>query len=128
MTKGPRWERVSIDPFCQCDEMHRGEATKKKTNNSFVSCCFSDVFLALCFTCNTIRICALFAVVMSWSCGTRLSDYSSESMACRDEKFFDNLTMWNHCVSLVASYTKCLPQTFWMCFAPTACEKKCCVL
>ena len=75
---------MSIDPFRQCDEMYRGEATqkkKKKTNNNLVSCCFCDV------SCNAFYLQYMwylhlfqynfsdvhFALVMSWSCGIRLS-------------------------------------------------------
>ena len=72
---------MSIDPFPQCDEMYRGEATKKKTNNSLVSCCFGDVICSAFYLQYMWYLHLLqynfsdvhFAVVMLWSCGTRLS-------------------------------------------------------
>ena len=72
---------MSIDPFRQCDEMYRGEATKKKQTTTW--CLVVSVMsVAMHSIYNTCGICIFlqynfsdvhFAFVMSWSCGTRLS-------------------------------------------------------
>ena len=74
---------MSIDPFRQCDEMYRGEATKKKPATtlclvvSVMSICnalYSQYmwYLHVCQY-NFSDVHTLFAVVMSRSCGTRLA-------------------------------------------------------
>ena len=82
---------MSIDPFRQCDEMYRGEATEKKDKQTTTWCRVVSVMSVAMHSLQYMWYLHLlqynfsdvhFALVMSWSCGTRLSfDYSSESLA-----------------------------------------------